>query len=338
MAQHFFVGVFLSVLSTFSLASYADDSSLELAQLPYLRLEGSQITDEALFSLAGHDWGDICLSTAKFNGEIIERLRHAHSIRSLRLYGTDISGQIPRLANVAGLKELEIGGALSGDDFEALGQLTGLEKLSLPSGLTNALTINVAGAREIAQLTQLKSLKLYYVNIDDAGFAELKTLTQLEELDISYTRVSDEGLKTIENMSQLKRLDLSKNQFVKQRFTTACLPIIAKMTELETLSLSGQIRDQDLATIVELPKLKSLDIYWTEVSPNGLEALSKSNIEYLVLSLHQVGIQGFNNRGVDALKKCKHLKYLHVIGKFWSDGDFDRLTKQLPGVGVGFTS
>jgi NADPH-dependent 7-cyano-7-deazaguanine reductase QueF-like protein len=321
-----------------SAISYAAESQPDAATLPDLRLDGSQITDETLSSLEGNDWGEIVLTNVRNNADTVERLRHARSIRSLSFSASDISGQIPRLSHVAGLKELHISGALSGHDLEAIGRLTELEKLSLPSGLTNALTINVIGAREIAQLIRLKSLKLYYVNIDDDAFKEFKTLTLLEELDISYTRVSDEGLKTIENMPRLKQLNLGKHQSIKQRFTNASVPIITKMTELESLSLSGRIGDQDLLRIVELPKLKSLDIYWTDVSMNGLDALSNSSIEHLVLSLHQIGAQGFDNRGVEALKKCKHLKHLLVIGKFWNEQHFNWLTKELPGVGVGFNA
>src|SRR5207244_2409672 len=114
-----------------------------------------------------------------------------------------------------------------------------LEHLKLPG----ELTINVSGAREIARLTQLKSLDLSQVNLDDASFIELKPLVLLEKLDLSHTRVTNEGLRLLAGMPRLKELSLTRHPdwLVKQQLTDACVPSLMRLKELETLTLSGKI-------------------------------------------------------------------------------------------------
>jgi beta-lactamase regulating signal transducer with metallopeptidase domain len=148
------------------------------APLPDIRLTGDEVTPETITKLSNRNWGMITLADARFNGEVIERLRHVPSIHTLRLFGEGLSGQIARLQAVKGLVGLEISEPLKGRDVEAVGQLSNLESLSLPQ----EMTINVSGARELAKLVKLKSLRLYNVNIDDAAFVELRTLVRLQAM------------------------------------------------------------------------------------------------------------------------------------------------------------
>src|SRR5262249_8190596 len=131
------------------------------APLPNISLTGNEVTPEAIAKLADCEWGTVTLAGARLNGTIIEPLRHVPSIRTVRLFGDQLSGQIGRLETVKWLVDLEIGAPLIGLDLEVIARLRNLERLSLPQDLT----INVSGAREIAKLVQLKSLRLYKVNI-----------------------------------------------------------------------------------------------------------------------------------------------------------------------------
>jgi hypothetical protein len=295
------------------------------APLPDIRLTGDEVTPEAIAKLADREWGTVTLANARFNGAIIEGLRHVPSIRTLRLFGDGLSGQIPRLNAVKWLVDLEIGAPLKGRDLEAIGRLPNLERLSLPQDLT----INVSGAREIAKLVQLKSLRLYNVNIDDASFVELRTLVHLEELDLTHTSITDEGLTTVVQMPLLRTLELHRYPFhTSQQLSDACLESIARLRESERLSLSGKVTDAGLKQVTRLPKLKSLSILNTEISGNGLAALADSSIEQLTLAPGQIS--------VEPLKKCPKLKSVWVIGQ--PTGQESKWPLLLPNIDWGFSS
>jgi len=298
------------------------------APLPDIRLTGDEVTPEAIAKLADREWGTVTLAGARFNGAIIEGLRHVPSIHTLRLFGDGLSGQIPRLETVKGLVGLEIGAPLKGRDLEAIARLPNLERLSLPQDLT----INVSGAREIAKLVQLKSLGLYNVNIDDASFVELRTLVRLEELDLTHTSITDEGLITVVQMPLLRTLELHRYPFhTSQQLSDACLASIAQLRELERLSLSGKVTDAGLKQVARLPKLKSLSIHNTKITGNGLAALADSSIEDLTLDSGQI-----SEDGVLELKKCSKLKRVTVIGQ--PTGQESRWPLLLPNLDWGFQS
>jgi beta-lactamase regulating signal transducer with metallopeptidase domain/NADPH-dependent 7-cyano-7-deazaguanine reductase QueF-like protein len=297
------------------------------APLPDIHLTGDEVTPEAIAKLSDRAWGTITLADARFNGEIIERLRHVPSIHTLRLFGEGLSGQIPRLETVQGLVSLEVSEPLKGRDLEAIAQLSNLESLTLPQ----EMTINVSGAREIAKLVKLKSLKLYNVNIDDAAFVELRTLVRLEELDLSHTRITDEGLATIVQMPLLRTLELHRYD-TPQQLSDACLASIARLPKLERLSLSGKVTDAGLKQVARWPKLKSLSITNTDITGDGLAALADSNVESLTLSSSQIS----EDRFLEPLKKCRQLKSILVIGQ--PRGDESGWQLLLPNLDWSFSS
>ena len=301
----------------------------ETSQLPDIRIEGKEVTVEMIEKMTDRKWGTVTFADAKFNGAMIERLRHIPSIRKLRLFGEGLSGQIGRLENVNGLVALDIGTPLLVHDLVSLGKLTQLERLSLPQDL--ALT--VTGARQVAKLTNLKSLIFYSVEVDDASFAELKTLVKLEVLYLYRTRITDEGIKTIENMPNLRRLICSG--FNDEQFTDGCIPSIMRLKKLESLSISGKITNDGLRLIAKSPKLKTLSIPYTDITGDGLAGLEDSTIENLTISPYQAGSSPFW-KGAANLKKCKSLKDVMVNGQPTRDeAEWQRI---LPDVGWGSTS
>lgn len=305
------------------------------AALPSIDLSGDQVTAAAILNLAGQDWERVSLRGAKFDGAIIEALRHAGSIRRLRLSGAGLSGQVARLDKVNGLQELELGAPLKMLDLEALGEeLSQLTHLKLPQDLQ----LTVTGARQIARLTRLRSLDLYGVELDDASFAELAPLVNLEELDLTHTRVSDQGLQLLAQMPKLRSLRLHRHPawYISQQLSDACLPVICQLKNLETLSLSGEITDEGLAQIAALGKLKRLTLLNTKVSGSGLAALQHTSVEYLTLSPQLLRVS--SDEGLMHLKECKQLKSINVIGQFEDEQVLSNWQKALPDVSWGFSS
>lgn len=320
--------------------------AVEQVETADVRLQGVEVTPEAIAELAGREWDSVSLIGAEFNGEVIERLRHVASIRALQLTGDGLSGQVPRLENVPGLVSLQIGAPLRVRDLEAIGRLTQLERLSLPQ----ELALTVTGAREIARLTNLKSLGLYNVDIDDASFAELGTLVNLEELDLSHTRITDDGLQVLARMPRLKSLELRRHPkwHIPQQISDACVPVICGLTELESLSLSGGVTNAGLVRIAALPRLKRLSIVSTEITGEGLAALEDSTVERLTLGSGQLGrlppgiekdedILRFMP-GLDSIRRCRSLKSVHVIGEADPRVDFDIWQRLAPNVDWGASS
>jgi hypothetical protein len=322
-------------------AAAPDEKSPAVADTaaPDLRLEGSGVSEEGIARLAHRHWGTVTLADCRLNGGILERLRHAASIRVLRLSGNGVSGQISRLEQVNGLVGLEISQQhLNVRDLEAIGRLTGLEMLSLPT----ELAINVLGAREIARLVKLKSLQLYGVDIDDSAFAELAPLIRLEELDLTHTRITDAGLSTIVKMPRLRKLKLDRHAqwFIHQQLTDECLASITRLTDLELLSLSGAITNEGLRQVARLPKLTSLSILNTQITADGLGTLEESKVENLTLGTSQAGIYDNwdlpDHRGLVALRRCRSLKHLCIIGggQVFDPHLFKRVAEFLPKIGI----
>lgn len=274
-----------------------------LSELAKVDLAGKQVNAESLAKLSGRHFEEVTLRNATLNGKLVRLICAAGSIKNLRIFGIGLSGQVNRLQNLSGLIKLEIGAPLLVEDLKAIGQLQQLQSLSLPKDL--ALT--VTGAKQIARLVKLQELRLYGVDVDDASFVELATLTNLRRLDLSHTRVTDLGLKTLTNMRQLTHLELTRYSGEEQ-ISDLCLETIAKLTELQRLSLSGKVSDQGLARVVKLPNLTSLAILNTRITPGGLKNLADSKIQSLTVPA------GLLRANVKFLEKCRHLKHINVIG------------------------
>jgi beta-lactamase regulating signal transducer with metallopeptidase domain/DNA-binding beta-propeller fold protein YncE len=304
--------------------------------LPDLRLEGADISVEGLRQLEGKAWGTVALSDGPLNGEIAHALARAESIRTLRILGGDIAGYVSWLHVVPGFVELELGGSILPRDLRAIGEWTQLERLKLPQ----QLSINVSAARSLAQLVNLKSLDLYYVDIDDASFAELAPLVQLEELDLTHTRITDQGLQTLAHFPQLSNLYLHRfpDWFIPEQLTDEGVPWITRLRRLEALSISGKITDKGLGQIAALPRLKQLDLLNTEITPAGLAALEDSSVEHLTLSagLIDVGLPGGETLATH-LRACRRLKTVTFNGSHGSRTDaLADWQKLLPGIGISF--
>ena len=302
----------------------------ETETLPNIHLLGEDVNmDNIVATLAGKRWGTVTLADAQFSSPLMASLSQATSIKSLRLYGEDLSGHIPRLRRVNGLSQLHLGGSnLRLRDFEALAKLQQLRSLTLPQ----ETTLSILAAKELAKLTNLESLSLRGTEMDDASFQQLETLVNLQYLDIAQTRITDAGIQTIEKMPELRELNLLRYESqVPQQLTDKAANSIGELTKLESLTLSGSISATGLAKIGELPNLTYLVIAFTSVSGDDLKALMDSDIEHLSVSPGQL-----NEMGLRHLKKMMNLRSITVHGQ--PTGRNAEWERQLPNLQFNYHS
>jgi hypothetical protein len=134
--------------------------------------------------------------------------------------------------------------AVSDSWAKKLARLKSLRSLNVGA----SLTLTDAGVKELAALTHLRGLSLFYVPVTDAGLKDLTALKNLQALDLSYTRVTDAGLKELESLKNLQALNLG----------------------------ATKVTDVGLKALVCFRSLRWLNLSRTEVTAAGVAALQKA--------------------------------------------------------------
>ncbi|HET6326833.1 MAG TPA: hypothetical protein VFG04_19300 [Planctomycetaceae bacterium] len=224
---------------------------------------------------------------------------------------------------------------------------------------TNAQLTELAELPEARD--QITVLELQGSTVDDAGLAVLPKFDHVEKLNINTLNYSSAGLANvakmknvtalwmwrgaqkdknsdaaIANLTQMKQLiELHVDQ---TKFSPAGIAEIAKMTQLETLSLAmvSQFTNEQLETLAPLVNLKSLDLTASHVGDDGLKYLKPfTELEYLGMSkmlgvrgrglkeliMHEKGLQKLRQlslydnpyMGIEAYEGISHLKSLVVL-------------------------
>lgn len=225
-------------------------------------------------------------------------------------------------------------------DYATIGQLTGLEKLSL-----GAIVLSKAGAEEIAKLLNLRELNLHDVivptdalvqikglrklqllsvycrhedrdsngayswnlsdyAIRDDALASLPSLTALTTLSLTFTQISDKGVAIIGELPQLECLEISS-----PRITNASIDRLTKLKRLSRLGISVCAMDNEgVARLAELPKLARLGISGPAIDNNCLQTIARlENLEWLDL-----GGQTIDELGMQHLESMRNLRYLDL--------------------------
>lgn len=189
-----------------------------------------QVTDQGLTAI--RDWKRLkrlnLRGTRISNGtlEIVSRLT---GLESLDIANTQITDNgLDYLITLTGLKELSLGrGRLSDNALEFLRMLPTLTYLDLSGarpappdmgrrkGGGGAMPESVV--RAIAELRDLRVLKLGYSNISGDGLKILSALPHVEKLGLeSCTRIDDDAAAELANWKSLKYLDLQQTPVTPQ--------------------------------------------------------------------------------------------------------------------------
>ncbi|QDU98980.1 leucine-rich repeat domain-containing protein [Lignipirellula cremea] len=193
-------------------------------------------------------------------------------VKTLSLSGGRTLGD-EHLALLAGLEKLERvtldGMMLTDDGLRHLAGWKSLRKLTFYN-VTNRGKFTGSGMAHLVELPQLEQFACGGSSFDDAGLEACSRLTHLTDLQIWHTPVTDAGVVHLKRLAGLRNLRLLSQW--RPRITDASLSHLAAIRSLETLSI-GETRfswSGGLNRLVELPNLKSLELYEVDMSAEDL--------------------------------------------------------------------
>ncbi len=190
----------------------------------------------------------------------------------------------------------------------------------------------------VAGLTGLKKLNLDRSEITDAGLSQAKTLVNLESITLFSTLVKGKAFKDLTGLKKLHTINIPLNELTPDTYelfsaypklTTLdvgrCHPSeqaiksIAKCTNLIDLDLSGNrtVNDRTIKYLKSLKQLKSIRLYGTNVSLEGLAELKDLPLKQIVLPERE-----YEKDKLDAVSKVfPHANLIKKGQKKFTDGD-----------------
>ncbi len=187
-------------------------------------------------------------------------------------------GSVIREASTPGnpVVAVDLGGVEVTDEVvKELLPLRHLTTLSLGYAFDTKNRMTDAGAKDVARLKCLTTLRLGNCRVSDAGMKELGGLTNLTALDLSGTDITDAGLSELSRLPNLTDLRLGGRMM-----TDAGLKHLAPLTKLTSLSLAtgslatNKVTDAGLTELKSLGSLERLDLTNTKVANAGLKELA----------------------------------------------------------------
>lgn len=171
---------------------------------------------------------------------------------------------LPHITRLTGLKCLQITDTeITAKGLRQLAQITSLERLNLPLGVTDE------GLAEVARLPNLRALGGCHGHVTDQGLAILARMPALEELEISSSRITDAGLAHLTKLPRLRFLQLWGSSV-----TDAGMAQVARIPSLRVLNLAeSDITDAGLAELAKAPRLEALNLSNTPVTDAGMAHL-----------------------------------------------------------------
>lgn len=192
------------------------------------------------------------------------------------------------------------GDRISQKALESISQMTWLQQLSLPGGLTDRDLVYVKG------LTHLSDLSLAQNKISDDGLKHLAELVDLEHLGLEETRVTGIGFKHLTKLIRLQDAGLQGSAASDEGLReVASIGSISKLT-LDRCAIS----DQGARELSRMENLEVLSLRDTNVSDAGLQSLAKCPA---LVALHLTGSK-VTEKGV-ARFHAEHQAKLRLLGK-----------------------
>jgi hypothetical protein len=187
------------------------------------------------------------------------------------------------------------------DDLEHIAKLHKLRFLGLLPGDTTSFNKNL---RYLENLKMLRTLQLWYLELDENGLEDLKSLKQLRELYLTTSSIQNEqGFDIFSHLENLTVLSLDIFELSSKGYE-----YLSGLTNLRELRFSnGGIEDSGFTQICTLNGLKKLVLFECEINNPELACLEKlTNLRHL--ELENVGLAPQDLRHLDKLSNLEVLK------------------------------
>lgn len=280
-------------------------------------------------------------------------------VRTLRNAGADVvvrDGKVVRvglkfhfdhryfelISELTDLRELHLmyGKSVTDEMLAGVGNLTKLERLYLPTGISDA------GFRHLKPLRKLQLLHINDGRMTDAGLSVLRNMPDMRDLSLwRCRRLTGKGLKNLSGMKQLRRLDLRRSDAIADDG----MPHLAGLTQLEILDISilPRVTDKGFGRLKSLSKLRMLGLAGTGIRNlrvlrnfKRLESLSvpkeigDDQLPHVgrLTGLQRLSLEvcdGITDKGVKQLEPLKQLDWLDLHRTQVSDRGIESL-KKLP--------
>ena len=238
------------------------------------------------------------------------------------------NGELVHLKSLSQLTDLHVeNGSLSEDELSAIGQLTGLKRLTLSNcGISSIASLSHMNQLQYLDLSQntIRNLsvigdmqeleELYLNNNVVTDLTSLSSLTKLRMLDVSYNSLK--SVDPIRSITALTYLNFAHNEVSDIRMLTSLVALIelnasynaltdvtaiSSCTALEVLNISNNTV-ADISGLNTLIKINNLDFSYNQVKK--LPVFDKS--------CPLVYIDGSYNQ-IEDLKSLSSLKNLNVV-------------------------
>ena len=113
---------------------------------------------------------------------------------------------------------------------------------------------------------------------------------------------------------------------VPSAVTSDYIKAIAILSDLETLQIMAPLKDDDLAYLESLQRLKTLDLWWTPIDDAGVERLSKMDkLKWLRLSHTKI-----TDKSLNISPDSTNLETLYVQGTSVTSAAVEKFRQQRP--------
>ena len=128
-----------------------------------------------------------------------------------------------------------------------------------------------AVVKELATLSELQSLLLLGMDVDDAVLANVPTTAKLAQLQLFNTNVTDKGIANLDRFAKLNTFS-----FTGQGLTDEGMKSLGKVKSLVSISIvDAKVTDVGVLALQKLPNLVSLNVENTQASARSIERLQE---------------------------------------------------------------
>jgi internalin A len=265
----------------------------------------------------------LALSRMEVTGDMLRELAELRGLTRLSLVG-ERTGDLAGLGGLSHLRSLTLRGKmLEPSDYREFARLHNLEELDVQ---TANWPIPAGTLEELANLTNLVSLRLTGAFSDDLSLKPLPALKNLKSFELAFLSLNDANVGVLSGFFQLERLSIYANA---NDATGESFKKLASLPKLRDLALSLNRNpnfDSIVSALAACRHLRRLRLANNnELSAGVLPKLGQLP-ELTELDLHLFGIEN-GYKSIEGLTQCKNLTRLRLTDYSLKPGDVEEILK-----------